>query len=42
VSATAVALTDRALTIVTVIVLGAILYAVSGKIRRAHGLSAAT
>jgi glycosyltransferase 2 family protein len=40
--ATAVALTDRALTIVTVIVLGAILYAVSGKIRRAHGLSAAT
>ena len=35
--AAAVALVDRALTIGTVIVLGGILYAVSGKVRRAHG-----
>lgn len=37
--AVAVALTDRALSIVTVIVLGGILYAFSSKIRRAHGSS---
>ena len=35
--AVAVALTDRAITIVTVIVLGGILYAFSGMVRRAHG-----
>lgn len=35
--AAAVALVDRGLTIVTVIVLGGILYAVSRKVRRAHG-----
>ncbi|HUF05891.1 MAG TPA: lysylphosphatidylglycerol synthase transmembrane domain-containing protein [Candidatus Binatia bacterium] len=35
--AAAVALVDRGLTIVTVIILGGILYAVSGKVRRAHG-----
>lgn len=39
--ATAVALTDRAMTVLTVIVLGGILYAVSGKVRRAHALRAA-
>ena len=38
--ATAVALTDRALTVVTVIVLGGILYAFSHKIRRAHAIGA--
>ena len=36
--ATAVALTDRALTVGTVIVLGGILYAFSRKIRRAHAI----
>jgi glycosyltransferase 2 family protein len=35
--AVAVALTDRAISIVTVIVLGGILYAFSGMVRRAHG-----
>jgi len=35
--AAAVALVDRGLTIVTVIILGGILYALSGKVRRAHG-----
>lgn len=35
--AAAVALVDRGLTIVTVIILGGILYAVSRKVRRAHG-----
>lgn len=35
--ATAVALVDRGLTIITVIVLGGILYAFSAKVRRAHG-----
>ncbi len=35
--ATAVALVDRGLTVVTVIILGGILYAVSSKVRRAHG-----
>ena len=35
--AAAVALVDRGLTIVTVIVLGGILYALSPKVRRAHG-----
>ena len=35
--AAAVALVDRGLTIVTVIILGGILYAFSRKIRRAHG-----
>jgi uncharacterized protein (TIRG00374 family) len=34
--AAAVAITDRAISILTVIVLGGILYAVSGKVRRAH------
>jgi len=38
--ATAVALTDRALTVLTVIVLGGILYAFSGKVRRAHAIRA--
>jgi glycosyltransferase 2 family protein len=33
----AVALTDRAISILTVIVLGGVLYAFSGKVRRAHG-----
>ena len=35
--AVAVALTDRAISILTVIVLGGILYAFSGMVRRAHG-----
>jgi uncharacterized protein (TIRG00374 family) len=35
--AAAVALVDRGLSIVTVIILGGILYAFSGKVRRAHG-----
>jgi len=35
--AVAVALTDRAISILTVIVLGGILYATSGMVRRAHG-----
>ena len=35
--AAAVALVDRGLTVVTVIVLGGILYGVSQKVRRAHG-----
>lgn len=39
--ATAVALTDRALTVLTVIVLGGILYAFSHKIRRAHAIGSA-
>lgn len=39
--AAAVALTDRALTVGTVIVLGAVLYAFSRKIRRAHAIGAA-
>jgi len=38
--ATAVALTDRALTVGSVIVLGGILYAFSRKIRRAHAIGA--
>ena len=38
--ATAVALTDRAISIVTVIVLGGIFYAVSPLVRRAHGAAA--
>jgi uncharacterized membrane protein YbhN (UPF0104 family) len=38
--AAAVALVDRGLTVVTVIVLGGILYAVSQKVRRAHGAPA--
>jgi glycosyltransferase 2 family protein len=37
--AAAVALVDRGLTIITVIILGGILYGVSGKIRRAHGVA---
>ena len=37
--AVAVALTDRALSIGTVIILGGILYAFSSKVRRAHGAS---
>ena len=36
--AAAVALTDRAISILTVIVLGGIAYAFSGKVRRAHGI----
>lgn len=36
--AAAVALVDRGITIVTVIILGGILYAVSTKVRRAHGV----
>jgi uncharacterized protein (TIRG00374 family) len=36
-AAVAVALTDRAISIMTVIVLGGILYAFSGMVRRAHG-----
>jgi len=36
-SAAAVALVDRGLTVVTVIVFGGLLYAVSEKVRRAHG-----
>jgi uncharacterized protein (TIRG00374 family) len=38
--AAAVALTDRAISILTVVVLGGILYFVSGKVRRAHGARA--
>ncbi len=38
--AAAVALTDRALTVGTVIILGAVLYAFSRKIRRAHAIGA--
>jgi len=38
--AAAVALVDRAVTIVTVIILGGILYAFSRKVRRAHGAQA--
>jgi glycosyltransferase 2 family protein len=38
--AAAVALTDRAISILTVIVLGGIAYALSKKVRRAHGLGA--
>ncbi|MGH2445704.1 MAG: lysylphosphatidylglycerol synthase transmembrane domain-containing protein [Candidatus Limnocylindria bacterium] len=41
-AATAVALVDRGLSIVTVIILGGILYAFSTKVRRAHGARAAT
>ena len=37
----AVALTDRAISILTVIVIGGIIYLVSGKVRRAHGVGAA-
>jgi glycosyltransferase 2 family protein len=40
-SAAAVALTDRAISILTVIVIGGILYLFSGKVRRAHGIGAA-
>ena len=36
-AAVAVALTDRAISIMTVIVIGGILYAFSGMVRRAHG-----
>jgi glycosyltransferase 2 family protein len=39
--AAAVAVTDRALTVLTVIVLGGILYAFSHKIRRAHAIGSA-
>lgn len=39
--AVAVALTDRAISIVTVIILGGIAYAFSAKVRRAHGAGAA-
>ena len=39
--AAAVALVDRGLTIITVIVLGGVLYAFSSKVRRAHGVSSA-
>jgi glycosyltransferase 2 family protein len=39
--AAAVALTDRALTVLTVIILGGILYAFSHKIRRAHAIGSA-
>ena len=35
------ALVDRGLTIVTVIILGGILYAFSNKVRRAHGVRSA-
>ena len=35
--AAAVALVDRGLSIVTLVIIGAIVYAVSGKVRRAHG-----
>ena len=38
--AVAVALTDRAISIVTVIILGGIVYAFSAKVRRAHGAGA--
>ena len=38
--AAAVALTDRAISILTVIVIGGILYLVSNKVRRAHGARA--
>ena len=41
-SAAAVALTDRAISILSVIVFGGILYLFSGKVRRAHGVGAAT
>lgn len=40
-SAAAVALTDRGISILTVIVIGGILYLFSGKVRRAHGVGAA-
>lgn len=40
--AAAVALVDRGLTIVTVVILGGILYAFSRKVRRAHGTRPAT
>lgn len=40
-AATAVALTDRAISILTVIAIGAVVYAVSRKIRRAHGIGPA-
>jgi uncharacterized protein (TIRG00374 family) len=40
--AAAVALTDRGISILTVIVLGGILYLVSDKVRRAHGARATT
>jgi len=39
--AAAVALTDRGISILTVIVLGGLLYLVSGKVRRAHGADSA-
>ena len=40
--AVAVALTDRAISILTVIILGGILYTFSSKVRRAHGRGAAS
>ncbi len=40
-AATAVALVDRSISIVTVIILGGIAYAFSGMVRRAHGVSGA-
>ena len=40
-SAAAVALTDRAISILSVIVIGGVLYLFSGKVRRAHGVGAA-
>jgi uncharacterized protein (TIRG00374 family) len=40
-SATAVALTDRAISILSVLVLGGLLYVFSGMVRRAHGVGAA-
>jgi glycosyltransferase 2 family protein len=40
-SAAAVALTDRAISILSVIIIGGVLYFVSPKVRRAHGVGAA-
>ena len=40
-SAAAVALTDRAISILSVILFGGILYLFSGKVRRAHGVGPA-
>jgi uncharacterized protein (TIRG00374 family) len=40
--AAAIALTDRAISILSVIVTGGIVYLFSGKVRRAHGVGAAT
>jgi glycosyltransferase 2 family protein len=40
-SAAAVALTDRGISILSVIVIGGVVYLFSGKVRRAHGVGAA-